>query len=489
MQRIGLFGGPVIAVVVYLLLAPSVAVGAGLSHAGHVTTALATLMAVWWLTEAIPVTATALLPIPLFPLFGVASTKAATAPFAHNLIFLFLGGFLLALAMQRWQLHRRIALLVLAALGNRTEWLVAGFMGLTAWFSMWVSNTATVVMMLPIAISVIDLATRNAKANNQPVPVNFPICLMLGLAYAATIGGTGTLIGTPPNALLAAYVNTAYGVTIGFQQWMRFGLPVVILLLPLCWWMLTRWLYPIRTEQIAGSRALFAEELRGLGPMQRAEWIVTITFLCTALAWVFRPLVAHLLPSIDDTVIAMSGALLLFLIPAGGGTNKRVLDWSVASELPWGVLLLFGGGLSLASAMTANGVSTFIGQQIAGIGAVHPLILIFVVCLVVKILTEITSNTATAAAFLPVLGAIAVGFGVNPYLLLIPAAVGASCAFMLPVATPPNALVFASGRVTIAQMSRAGLWLNLAAVIIITLLTYFAAERFFGTAIASSGHL
>lgn len=468
-KRVGLILGPVVSLSLFFWLNSSSQLG----YQGSAVSAVAILMAIWWMTEALPISATAMLPIPLFPLLGIATVADTTAPYAHNLIFLFMGGFLLGIGMQRWNLHKRIALNVLSILGNRAAVLIAGFMVITAIFSMWVSNTATVVMMLPIGMSVIELLGDEAEDN-------FAVCLMLGLAYGGSIGGIATLIGTPPNALLAAFMQDELGINLSFQSWMKLGLPITCILLPITWFLLTKFLFPLKRGSVVGTKELFKSELSKLGGLRAAELIVMIVFTCTALAWIFRPLIAKYLPGIDDTVIAMTGGLLLFILPSGNKDAPRILSWKETTQLPWGVLLLFGGGLSLAAALARTGVTEFIGTFFIGMENVPPLLVILSVVTVVIFLTEMTSNTAMIAAFLPVLFGISGGLGVEPYLLLIPAAVGASCAFMLPVATPPNALVFASGKITISQMVHAGFWLNIISIFVVSIMCYLFAETLLG---------
>lgn len=494
---IGLVAGPIAAVGAYALLG-----GDGdLGEAGRRTTAVAVLMAVWWLTEALPLSATALLPIALFPMLGVVSIRQATAPYAHELIFLFLGGFILGLGMQRWGLHRRIALLTVMLVGTKPRRLVLGFMVATAVMSMWVSNTATAVMMMPIAMSVIGLVFAKigkefdpGMERDQPGP-NLATSLMLGVAYGASIGGLGTLIGTPPNLVLASQAREIFGQTIGFAQWMWLGIPLVLIFLPLAWAYLVFIAFPVKLRELPGGKEMIRGELRGLGPMNRGEWTVLIVFLSTALAWIFHRPVADAVGFyseaevggvvqrayyLTDEGIAITAALLLFLIPVDVKKRVFAMDWETAERLPWGILLLFGGGLSLAGAMTATEVDTFIAARVTAVGVMPDLVLILIVVAVMIFLTELTSNTAVATAFLPILAASAVGLGMHPYLLMIPAAMAASCAFMLPVATPPNAIVFSSGYVTLPQMAKAGVWLNLTGIVLITLFVYFFGGALLG---------
>ncbi len=469
----GLVGGPVLAVVCGALLPDSYtdpATGSVIEFtpAGRATLAVMAWMATWWLTEAIDISATALLPIAMLPLLGAATIREATAPYAHPLIFLFLGGFLLALAMQRWGLDRRIALITLRLVGDRPMNMVAGVMGATAVLSMFVSNTATAAMMLPIALSVVRLLREKA---------NFALCMMLGIAYAASIGGIGTKIGTPPNGIVLGFVKDTYGVEIDFATWLRVGLPLVVVFLPLTWLLLTRVIYPVPGTHIEGARELIAREYEQLGPVKPGEWAVFIVFTCTALLclWITRPWLAPYVPGLSDSGIVMVAAVVLFVIPVEPRQRTFVLDWETARRVPWGILILFGGGLSLAAAVQVNGVAELLGSQVAAFD-VPPVVLVLLVTSLVIFLTELTSNTATTATLVPILAALAPGLGVSPSLLIFPAAIAASCAFMMPVATPPNAIVFGSGHVTIPQMCKAGLWLNLIGIGLITLLTFLVIE-------------
>jgi sodium-dependent dicarboxylate transporter 2/3/5 len=458
---IGLFLGPLLLVACLLTDPP-----AGLSETAWRTVGMAAMMAVWWSTEAVPIPATSLLPVLLIPLLGIDSLAKATAPYANPTIFLFLGGFLLGLAMQRWNLHKRIALATLLAVGNQPSRQIAGFMIATAFISMWVSNTATSIMMLPIGLSVIGLLTEGSAREQSE---RFATALLLGIAYAASVGGIATLIGTPPNALLAAFLRENHDVHIGFGQWMLLGVPVTAGMLLFTWWWLTRGGFRLSGGD---SRSMLQQEMAALGPMSRQEKLVALIFTLAALAWIFQPLLAEPLPGLNDTSIAIGAALLLFLIPANVKERTFLLDWQTANKLPWGVLLLFGGGLSLAGVIGASGLAEWIAQSLGGLDMLPLILMIGLVALVITFLTEITSNTATAAAFLPLLGALAVAQGLPPQMLAIPAAIAASCAFMMPVATPPNAIVFGTGEMRIQSMIKAGFALNLFGVFFVTLLCY-----------------
>ncbi len=500
-QWIGLLGGPVLAVIVYALLPASYADAAGemvaFNTAGRATLAVMTLMAVWWLTEAIDISATALLPIALFPLLGVADIKATTSPYGSDIIFLFMGGFLLALSMQRWGLDKRIALITLRLVGTRPPMMIAGFMVVTAVLSMWVSNTATAAMMLPIALSVVDLVLNQsggASLDEAGLPKegaigrNFALSLMLGIAYAASIGGIATIIGSPPNAFVVQFINETYGREVSFAQWMMIGLPLTLVFLPIAWALITWVLYPIRIKHIEGGRAMIESEFKKLGPMKAGEWTTFVVFTCTALLWVFRPLLQTItfgnvqpFVSLSDAGIAMIGGLALFLIPVQPRAGTFAMNWATARNLPWGILILFGGGLSLAAAVKAKGVADFLGAQVVAFEGAPAVVLVLIVVTAIIFLTELTSNTATTATLVPILAALAPGLGVDPYLLIVPAAIAASCAFMMPVATPPNAIVFGSGYVTILQMCKAGVWLNLIGIVLVTGLAFAIVQRVLGS--------
>ncbi|MBY5962047.1 SLC13 family permease [Marinobacter nauticus] len=425
------------------------------------------LMATWWSTEAIPIPATALLPIVLVPALGLGTIGQATAPYANPIIFLFLGGFTLGLAMQRWNLHRRIALLTLKAMGDQPKRQIAGFMLATAFLSMWVSNTATAIMMLPIGLSVVAMMD---NANPEGVR-KYATALLLAIAYSASIGGIATLIGTPPNALLAAYLSENQGISVGFAQWMVLGVPVTLLMLMLTWWWLTRRDFGI--GQASDSDQMIRDELAKLGVMSRGERLVAVVFVITATAWIFRPLLsASLMPWLSDTGIAIAAAIAMFLIPVDTRERTFVLDWDSANKLPWGVLLLFGGGLAMAGVISSSGLAEWIASSLGVAGALPTIVMMVIVATVIIFLTEVTSNTATAAAFLPLLGALAMAQDVSPLLLTVPAAIAASCAFMMPVATPPNAIVFSSGHMQISDMIKAGFVLNLMGIVVVTLITY-----------------
>lgn len=449
----------------------------GLSQEGWLTAGVAVLMAVFWICESLPIPVTALIPLVLFPVLELGTIQVTAAPYASPVIYLFVGGFLIALAMQRWQLHRRVALNLIAVMGTRPSRIIAGFLMASAFVSMWVSNTATALMMLPIALSVLQVLPPTAAAT--PALRGFGSALLLSVAYGATTGGMATLIGTPPNALLAAFVENNYGYTLGFGRWMLLGVPVMLVTLPLVWLVLTRVSFRLTGGEIPGMAEFFRRQQAELGPWTRGERIVLTVFLLTAVGWVTQPLLAKAVPLLTDTTIAMAGGLLLFVIPMDWRRGEFVLNWETAKGLPWDVLLLFGGGLSLAGNIDKHGLSRYLGELCNGLGGVPVLLALSVVCFGILMLTELTSNTATAATFLPITAALALSLGQNPLLFLIPCALAANCSYMLPVGTPPNAIVFGSGHVTLPQMAWAGLWLNLLLVPVIVGLVWLLGPLVF----------
>ncbi|AFI04676.1 SLC13 family permease [Helicobacter cetorum] len=520
---VGLIGGVLLALIVYYALHAQMPYAieqipklSSLNYtAMPIVASVSILMGVWWMTEAIDLPATALLPLVLFSVFGVDKFASVSASYASPIIFLFMGGFILALSMQKWNLHTRIALGIILLVGTSPRRLILGFMIATGFLSMWVSNTATAVMMLPVGMSVLHLVaklvgTENEKKTNklhkeeitkahggmlshvvhkgkdiaQKVQektmiyrTNFSICLMLGIAYSASIGSLGTLIGTPPNALLAGYMKTAFNVEIDFGKWMLFGTPLAFIMLIISWLLLTYVIFPLKIKEIPGGKEVVRQELHKLGRLSQAEISVGIIFILASLGWIF---LGTLLKSygikIDkiDSVIAMGVSVLLFILPANN-KGERLIDWDTTKKLPWDVLLLFGGGLALSAQFSKTGLSLWIGHQVSSFANLPILLIIVAVATMVIFLTEITSNTATAAAFLPVIGGVAMGMGYegqSSLLFTIPVALSATCAFMLPVATPPNAIAYGSGYVKITDMIKAGLWLNVIGVILISAFTY-----------------
>jgi sodium-dependent dicarboxylate transporter 2/3/5 len=430
------------------------------------------------MTEAIPVYVTALMPLVLFPLFGIADVHTTASSYGHEIIFLFLGGFILALALERWNLHKRLALNVLAAVGSNPRMIIGAFMAVSALLSMWVTNTATAIMLLPVAVSVIRMLPLNDLEDGK-ADSPFSLCLLLGIAYAASIGGMGTIVGTAPNVFTVSFLRENAGINISFVEWMLFAVPLVIVFVPVVWLVLTRLVYPLRVTHIPGVEQLLARERDALQPLARAEYLTLAVFFCTALAWVTRPLLSRIelgdmqpLAGLTDSGIAIAAAVSLFLLPADFRKNEFLMDWPTALRLPWGLLLLFGGGLALAAALVATGFSAYLGGLVSGLEGWPLWLIILTVTAAVVFLTELTSNTATTATLIPLLYAASLGLQLPPLLIILPATFAASCAFMLPVATPPNAIVFGSGYLRIAQMSRAGFWLNIAAIGLITVAAY-----------------
>jgi sodium-dependent dicarboxylate transporter 2/3/5 len=473
-SRLGLVAGPLLAIAAH-----QGARGAGLGVEASATAGLGVLMACWWLTEAIPISATALLPLVVLPLAGGVRIDEAARPYANPVIFLFLGGFLLGHAMERWELHRRIALVVILLVGGGPRLVIGGFMLASAILSMWVTNTATAMMMVPIGASVIAMAPRpgagTADGDAPPVRV-FGAAVMLGIAYAASIGGVGTLIGSPPNMLLKGFLAGPGRVEISFLRWMLLGIPLVAVFLPLAWAYLTLVAFPMRGSSLLMGRQIARAQLAAAGPMSRAEWTVMAVFGITVALWISRPWVSRI-PGLvrrtrgggggGDEVIAVMAAISLFVLPAGGAKGGRVLDAGSFARVPWGILVLFGGGLSLAAGISRSGLDEWIGGGFASLGHLPVPVLVLLVTTTALFLSELASNTALTAALLPILASAAVGMGVPPERLLVPATLAASLAFMLPVGTPPNAIVFGSGHVTQRQMMRAGLALNLLALVVI----------------------
>ena len=473
LRLVGLLGGPIVAGLILLLAAPE-----GMSLSAWHLVAMACWMVIWWLTEAIPIPATALLPIVLMPLLEIDKIKPVAANYGHPLIFLFLGGFLLAAAMQHVGLHRRIALQIVSRVGTSPSRIILGFMLATAFLSMWISNTATTIMMFAVGLSVIDFVAK--QTDDDKMVRNFGVALMLSIAYSASIGGVGTLIGTPPNALLASFLQNTYNIEITFFNWMLLGVPVVAIMLPITWLLLTRMLFPSHQIAIKDPSVVVQRELAALGVMSRGEKLVAIVFLGAALGWIFRKFLVDLtgLP-FNDTIIALLAALILFAVPISRSKGEFALDWEAARNVPWGVLLLFGGGLALAGGFKGTGLAEWIGNAVAGV-EVSTLVLVLLVTVAIVYLTEITSNTASTATFLPILAAVAVGLGLDPLILCVPVALGASMAFMMPVATPPNAIVFSYERMALRDMVRAGFLLNLVAIAVAFGLFTLLANLVFG---------
>lgn len=473
-QTVGLFLGPLLALLMLLSGAPDT-----LSAAAWATAAIGVLMAVWWATEAVPIAITALLPLVVFPLLGIASIQETAAPYSNKIIYLFLGGFIVAFAMQRWNLHRRIALSVLQHVGGDGRSLVGGFMLSSALISMWVMNTSTTMMLLPIAVSIIAVIHKTVGSLDAKGREDFQFSLLLGVAYGATIGGMATLVGTAPNAMLAAFMSENYAMEIDFSSWMMVGLPLSVMMLPLAWLALTRWVFKVDFTNSDEGRAALRKMKDDLGPITVPEIRIAIVFVLMASTWIFRPLLVKLpgLSALDDSGIAMAGAIALFLIPSGDKKDPLLLRWKYAEQLPWAVLILFGGGLTLAGAVSRTGLAEWLGSNLQTVGSWPLWMIVILAVTMIIFLTELTSNIATTATFLPVVAAIAIESGFDPIALTVPITLAASCAFMLPVATPPNAIVFGSGMLTIPKMARAGMILNLIGIVLVSSVALFIAPR------------
>lgn len=472
-QKIGLFLGPLCCVIILGLSPPET-----LSIMAWKTLAVGILMASWWLTEAVPISVTSMVPLVLFPLLNIASIKAVSAPYANPLVYMFLAGFILASAMQRWNLHRRIALSIVTQMGPHPSRIILGFMLACALLSMWMNNTAVCMMMMPIGLSVIQIVYEKMKQESSDKShIHFGVCLMLGIAYASSIGGLGTLIGSTPNALLAGFLFENYKYQLGFMDWMMIGLPLVVLLIPITWILLTKIIFPIKLKQIDQSYQQILLEKSKLGPMSSEESRVLLICVGTALMWMLQKPLHDLFPQmqINNTTVGMLGALLLFLIPLNFKKGHFILQKNWAKSIDWDILLLFGGGLSLASMIGKSGLAQWIGQSLSSFHHLPVFFVILLITLIIVFMTEVTSNTATAATFIPIMASLAVGVGENPLLYSLPIAFGATCAFMLPISTPPNAIVYSSGHLEIQQMIKAGFWLNLICILSISVLIYFVA--------------
>jgi len=473
-KRIGLFLG-----LSFLLITIILPVPEDMPASAWHTAGIALLLATWWATQAIPIPITALLPIVLFPALGILTIKESTIPFADPIIFLLMGGFIISIGLSKWNLHRRLSLNILNFIGSKPTAILAGFMGATAFISMWISNSAAALMMIPIALSLVSEVTKENKEHQ-----NFVLCLLLGIAYAASMGGMGTIIGSPPNAFIVGFLFDNYQVEISFIQWMMFGVPAAIVMTALAWWVLVKWTYPFDSGSISISPGAIASELNAMEKFSQPEKRIALVFLLVAIAWLIRNPIQknfEILPWLTDPIIAVIGAILMFIIPSGKarGGYSALIGWKDTSNLPWGILILVGGGLSLSVGIQKSGLAAWLGQNLPSFSGTG--VIIGIVCLIAFIifLTELTSNTATTATVAPILGAFAITNGIDLHLIFIAAIMSVSCAFMLPIATPPNAIIFSTGKVTIPQMAHVGFRLNLVAIIMITALSYLLVPLVF----------
>ncbi len=467
-KLIGLVLGPVLFCLIYFSIAPGV-----LTEKSIAVLALGTWMVIWWATEAMPIPVSALLPMVVFPLLGVSSVREASAPYGDPVIFLFMGGFILALGLERHKLHQRIALSLIRLTGTSGNGIILGFMLATALISMWISNTATAIMMLPIAASVTSLLAKDLGHEDDPRFQKFATGLMLAIAYSASIGGMATIIGTPPNVVMVGFMKRFYNLDVSFARWMIIGIPMMVLALTACYLIITRVLFKNNLPTIEGSRELIHKKLEGLGKLSKEEKLVLTVFSITCFFWIFRQNLNILIGKnlLDDTTIAMAGGMLMFLLPVNLSEHKFLLEWSDMKELPWGILLLFGGGLCLADGMEKSGLVQIVGNYFAAQPDINPNLLIFSLTAISMGLTELMSNVALVTIFVPVVFGVADGFHVNPIWLAMPVTFAASCAFMMPISTPPNAVLFASGYIKMRDMIKTGFLLNVSCLIIITLLS------------------
>ena len=437
------------------------------------------LMAIWWATEALPVAVTALLPLALFPLLNVVDFQSAADPYANKNIYLFLGGFILALGIESSGLHKRMALKMILAVGSTGATLVGGFMLVAALLSMVVMNTSTTLMLLPIGLAVCSVVANTIPNISQDQQKYFDTALMLGIAYAATIGGMSTIIGTAPNLVFVSFLEEQYGVVIDFFSWMKLGVPVAIVMLFSAWVILTKIIFPTSFEASLETKEKLNNMLLELGPLTKDEIKISFIFGFAVIAWITSRLVRETFGiGIEDAGVAIIVSIILFMVPSSNKKND-LMQWNKTTQLPWGLLILFGGGLSLAAQVSGTGLGIWIGQGLNILKTVHPLVLIFAIATLIIFLTEMTSNVATTSTFLPVIGALAIAIGVIPVALTIPVCLAASCAFMLPVATPPNAIVYGSGKFTIATMMKAGFALNIVGIFVVSLFSYYLAPILF----------
>ncbi len=446
------------------------------SSAAWFVFAVLILMAIWWATEALPVAVTALLPLALFPLLDVSSFQETADPYANKNIYLFLGGFILALGIESSGLHKRLALKMIIAIGTSGASLIGGFMLVAALVSMFVMNTSTTLMLLPIGLAVCGVIGSTIPNITEKQQKYFDTALMLGIAYAATIGGMSTIIGTAPNLVFVTLMKQNYGIEIDFLDWMKLGVPVAFFMLISAWFLLTKFIFPTKFVSSLETKNELNKMLNDLGPLSKDEIKISLIFGAAVLAWMTsRVIRENFGVGIEDAGVAIIVAIVLFMVPSSINKSQDLMQWDRTSKLPWGLLILFGGGLSLAAQVSTTGLGLWIGKGLEILSVVHPIILILAIATMIIFLTELTSNVATTSTFVPVIGALALAIGVVPVTLTIPVCLAASCAFMLPVATPPNAIVYGSGKFTIATMMKAGFFLNIIGILVVTIFSYFFA--------------
>ena len=467
-ETIGLVLGPLLFILFFFIIKPET-----LSIEGRAILASSIWVATWWMTEALPIAVTALLPIVIFPLSGGLSLAETSASYGHKYIFLYIGGFILAIAIERWNLHKRIALNIINIIGTDQRKIILGFMVATAFLSMWISNVATTVMMLPIGLA-ISIRLKDNPATKVNEHLQFGKSLMIAIAYSASIGGISTLVGTAPNLVFAGIIEEIYNVEISFTNWMVVGLPISVLLLLCSWYYITYRAFDFREKPFPGGKQLIKEQLKRLGKLSEEERKVLTIFTLTALCWICRSVfLDKYIPGLDDSVIAIGACILLFIVPSSASDSGKLLDWEEAVKIPWGVILLFGGGLAIATGFKSSGLAAWIGTQLSYLNGIDVFLILVILVAAINFLTEITSNLATTSMMLPVLAPLGLSIGIHPFILMAACTISASCAFMLPVATPPNAIVFGSGYLKIKDMARVGIWMNIIAIIIISLYAYF----------------
>jgi len=482
-QKIGLFLGPILFFIVLLVPIDTPVIA-------HRCLAAAVWIGAWWITEPIPLGATALLPLIFTPLLGIDSAAAAAAPYANKNVYLFMGGFLIAQALIKWDLHRRISLLIVSTVGISPKKIILGFMTAAAILSMFISNTATTVALMPIGLAIVDLVAVEIRKQELPIPTgrgefNFGIALMLGIAFAATIGGLGTPIGTPPNIIFIGTLEELHPeLRISFVKWMTFGIPIVLIFIPTAWFILLK-IFPPNFKEIPGGKDFIEREIAKLGSWTKGQKVTIVIFILTVIMWLIRPFVINPYVSelIDDSTIAIIGAVLLFVFPISWERGELALDHEWAIKIPWPILLLFGGGLSLAKAIDTSGLALYLGDQLQVIGVMPPLLVVFTISIFTAFLSEVTSNTATTAMMMPIMAALASGTGTNPIIPMLTAALSASFVYLLPVGTPPNAVIYGSGYIRVIDMIKGGMWIKILHLTIGSLLIYYMAIPLFMNAI------
>ncbi|WP_338465276.1 SLC13 family permease [Shouchella rhizosphaerae] len=479
-QRIGLLLGPALFAAIQLFFRPE-----NLEMAAISTLAITSWVATWWVTEAVPIPLASLLPIVLYPLTGALETETAYAPYANNIIFLIMGGFVLALAMEKWGLHKRVALYIVGICGTSTNQIILGFMAATGFLAMWISNTAATMLMVPMALALIQ-HVQSKMAKDKSIDIDskdnvFGKVLLLAIAYAASVGGISTMVATPSNAIFVAIADQLYGAQISYGQWMLFGVPTAILFSAIIWLFLTRVAFKLPFKELPGGQELLTSERKALGRMSPEEKIVLVVFILTAFLWVTRSFIwVQFIPTLTDAIIAIAAALALCLLPAPSKPGERMFDWETGKNLPWGIFLLYGCGLSLAAGFTQTGLSDYLGSQLTGLNVLPTFVVLVVVVAITVFMTELMSNGASATMLYPIMGSLAFALDADPFVFMMAACLATSAAFMLPVSTPPNAVVFGTGYIRMGDMVRTGFFLNVFIIAFVPLLVYFILPILWG---------